>query len=153
MSMTGDRNAHPIVQTSFAEREGQFSPDGRWLAYSSNETGQFEVYVQPFPGPGTRVPVSLGGGNQLRWGRRGTGLFYIDPRGRLTAVPLTFKGDQTVEAGKPVPLFPTPYGFSSQGPRTGYVVSEDDERFLLSAPIDPEAPASIIVMLNWRGNP
>jgi eukaryotic-like serine/threonine-protein kinase len=153
MSMTGDRNPHPIVQTMSVEREGQFSPDGRWLAYSSNETGQFEVYVQPFPGPGPRVPVSLGGGNQLRWGRRGTELFYIDPRGRLTAVPITFKANQAIEAGKPVPLFATPFGFSSLGPRAGYVVSEDDQRFLLSAPIDPTAPASIVVMLNWRGEP
>jgi Tol biopolymer transport system component len=153
MSLTGDRNPHPIVQTSSVEREGQFSPDRHWLAYSSNETGQYEVYVQPFPGPGTRVPASLGGGNQLRWGRRGTELFYIDPRGRLTAVPVTFKGDQTVEPGKPVPLFSTPFGFTTQGPRAGYVVSEDDQRFLFSAPIDPAAPASVVVMLNWRGQP
>ena len=150
MSLTNDRNPHPIVQTPAAEREGQLSPDGRWLAYSSNESGQFEVYVQPFPGPGTRVPVSLGGGNQLRWGRRGNELFYVDPRGRMTAVPLVFKGDQAVEPGKPAPLFSTPFT-TTQGPRGGYVVSDDDQRFLLSAPIDPTAPASIVVMLNWRG--
>jgi serine/threonine protein kinase len=153
LSMTGDRNPHPVVQTAFVERGGQLSPDGRWLAYSSNETGQFEVYVQAFPGPGPRMLVSSGGGNQLRWGRHGTELFYVDPRDRLTAVPIAFKNSQTIEVGKPTPLFSIPFAVSAQGPSSGYSVSDDDLRFLFGAPTDPAAPVSIVVILNWRGQP
>ena len=61
LSLTGDPDPHPVVQTRAVEREGQFSPDGKWLAYSSNETSRTEVYVQPYPGPGPRVPISTGG--------------------------------------------------------------------------------------------
>jgi hypothetical protein len=80
-------------------------------------------------------------------------LFYLDPRDRLTAVPVAFKNNQTIEVGKPTPLFSTPFAFSAQGPGSGYIVSDDDQRFLFGAPSDPAAQVSIVVMLNWRGQP
>ena len=64
-----ERKPFPVIQTEFEEREGKFSPDGRWIAYVSNSSGPFEVYVQPFPGPGQQVRVSTRGGAQVRWRR------------------------------------------------------------------------------------
>src|SRR2546425_2443179 len=67
LPLDGDRKPFPVVQTNFEEREPQFSPDGKWIAYQSNESGRFEIYVQPFPGPGRKSLVSANGGAQARW--------------------------------------------------------------------------------------
>src|SRR5260370_6130941 len=69
--LDGDRQPFPIVQTEFDEREGQFSPDGKWIAYASNQSGRVEVYLRPFPGPGGDLRVSAAGGAQRRWRRDG----------------------------------------------------------------------------------
>ena len=66
-----------VVQTQFNERLGQFSPDGKWIAYQSDETGRYQVYVQPFPGLGGDVALSTDGGTQVRWNPHGTELFYV----------------------------------------------------------------------------
>ena len=79
-----------VVQTAFNERMGQFSPDGKWIAYQSNKTGRFEIYVQPFPGTGGDVPISTNGGIQVRWNPHGTELFYVDGDDRLMTVPIRF---------------------------------------------------------------
>ena len=103
-----DRKPFPVVQTDFDERDAQFSPDGHWIAYASNESGAFEIYIQPFPGPGRKVAVSTTGGAQVRWRHDGKELFYIALDGRLMAVPLRFAANsQEVEVGTPVPLFVT----------------------------------------------
>ena len=78
----------PAIQTESDERDGQFSPDGKWIAYQSNRSGRFEVYLQPFPGPGAPVQVSKNGGAQVRWRQDGRELFYIGLDGRLMAVPI-----------------------------------------------------------------
>jgi Tol biopolymer transport system component len=67
LPMTGDRKPFPVVQTNFEERDGQFSPDGKWIAYQSDESGRFEIYVQPFPGPGGKERISTKSGAQVRW--------------------------------------------------------------------------------------
>src|SRR5262249_2173060 len=67
LPMDGDRTPFPVVRTNFQERDGQFSPDAKWIAYQSDESGRFEIYIQPFPGPGERVPISTNGGAQVRW--------------------------------------------------------------------------------------
>ena len=67
-----DRTPHPFVATQPIERDGQFSPDGKWVAYQSNEAGHSEIYLQPFPGPGARIQVSAGGGQHVRWARTGS---------------------------------------------------------------------------------
>ena len=97
VSLGSDRTPHPFVQTAFQERDGQFSPDGKWVAYQSNDAGHFEIYLQPFPGPGNRIQVSAGGGQQVRWARNGSELFYIAGDQRLTSVRVTFRTN-----GKPV---------------------------------------------------
>ena len=106
--MERDGKPFPVAQTSFDERAGQFSPDGQWIAFESNESGRYEIYVQRFPAPATRTLVSTGGGLQPRLRPDGKELFYVAPDGRLMAVPLRFPPEgQTVEPGSPVPLFVT----------------------------------------------
>ena len=86
--LEGDRKPFPVLATPFNETNAQFSPDGRWIAYQSDESGRFEIYVQPFPGPGRKVQVSGEGGVQVRWRRDGRGLSYLASGNRLMAVPI-----------------------------------------------------------------
>jgi hypothetical protein len=137
------------------ERQGQFSPDGQWLAYQSDESGRFEIYVQRFPGPGGKRPISANGGAQVRWRRDGRELFYVAMDGRLMAVAIRFAaGGQDVEVGTPTPLFVTHVGGAVRGlDRQQYVVSPDGQRFLMSVvPEDPH-PSPIEVILNWQPRP
>ena len=114
LSMTGERKPFPVVQTEFEERDGQFSPDGAWIAYQSNESGRFEVYVQPFPGSGGKWPVSSNGGAQVRWRADGKELFYVALDGKLMVVSIALGGRQP-EIGKPEALFATRLGGAVQG--------------------------------------
>ena len=155
LPLNGERKPTPVVQTAFEERSPQFSADGHWIAYESNETGQFEIYLQQFPGPGGRQRISNAGGAQVRWRRDGKELFYIALDGRLMVVPIRFASDgQTVDAGTPTPLFATHVGGAVSGlDRQQYMVSPDGQRFLMSVvPEDPHPPP-ITVILNWRPRP
>jgi Tol biopolymer transport system component len=147
----GDRKPFPVVQTNSDERDGQFSPDGKWIAYQSSDTGQFEIYIQPFPGPGGKFQISSSGGAQVRWCRDGKELFYIALDGRLMAVPIQLTSDvQSVEAGTPVPLFITHIGGAIQGTdRQQYIVSPDCRQFLMNTVVEESAPP-ITLVLNWR---
>jgi serine/threonine-protein kinase len=84
----------------FTEQRPRFSPDGRWLAYESNESGVFEIYVRPFPGPGGKWPISTGGGMNAVWSRARHELLYLAPDGRIMVVPYTAAGD-AFQAEKP----------------------------------------------------
>jgi Tol biopolymer transport system component len=142
-----------VLQTNFDETNGQLSPDAKWVAYQSNETGRFEVYLQPFPGPGSKSPVSRSGGAQVRWRRDGKELFYVGLDARLMAVPirLASKGPQ-IEIGTPVALFTTHIGGAVQGAdRQQYMVSSDGQRFLMNAIVE-EPTAPIIMVLNWMAD-
>ena len=115
LPLDGGQKPFKVVQTDFNAGLGQFSPDGKWIAYASTESGRWEIYVQPFPGPGPKSLVSTGGGVMPRWRRDGKELFYIALDDRLTAVPIRLASDgQAVEAGKPVPLFTTRVGGALQ---------------------------------------
>jgi eukaryotic-like serine/threonine-protein kinase len=142
----------PIVQTASDEQAAQFAPDGRWIAYLSNESGVAEVYVRPFPGPGDRIAVSIGGGAQVRWGRDAKELFYVARDGRLMAVPIQLTSN-TPEIGTPVALFPLPIGRAVQqgDVRHRYMVSPDSRQFLV-ATVKDDAPAPITVILNWKAS-
>jgi Tol biopolymer transport system component len=145
-----ERKTVAVAQTPADEREGQFSPDGNWLAFVSNESGRPEVYVQPFPGPGQRQSISSNGGGQPRWRRDGKELFYIALDGRMMAVPIELLGDHTVAASAPVPLFVTNIGAPVQiNNRHQYAVSRDGQRFLMNTIVD-EAAAPITLLVNWR---
>ena len=106
--LDGKAKPFPVTQTGYDEMTSQFSPDGHWIAYESNESGRNEIYVQPFPNPATKTMVSTGGGLQPHWGPDSREMFYVAPDGRLMAVPLRVATDrQAIEPGSPVPLFAT----------------------------------------------
>jgi Tol biopolymer transport system component len=151
LPLEGDQKPFPVAQTSFEERDGQFSPDSRWIAYRSNESGRFEIYVQPFPGPGHKERISTNGGAQVRWRRDGTELFDVALDGRLMAVPIRVAPDgRDLKPREPVALFATRIGPPIQGAsECEYVVSSDGQRFLMNT-LTSEAAPSIGVILNWR---
>jgi eukaryotic-like serine/threonine-protein kinase len=146
------RKPFPVVQTNFDERGGQFSPDGKWIAYQSNESGLWEIYVQPFPGPGGKSLISTTGGVQARWRPDGKELFYIALDSRLMAVPIRVASNgQAVEAGAPVPLFAMRISDPVQEDHS-YLVSSSGQRFLINT-VTEEAASPITVILNWKPKP
>ena len=104
LPLFGDRKPFPLVQTAFLETSAVFSPDGRWIAYTTNEGGQPNVYVQPFPGPAAKYQVSRDGGSHPVWRADGKELFYLGADGTLMAVPIDATGQ--FDAGVPQALFP-----------------------------------------------
>jgi serine/threonine protein kinase len=143
----GKEEPFPVVQTNFLEGFARFSPDGKWIAYDSNQSGRVEVYVQPFPGPGAPLLISTNGGAQARWRRDGKELFYMALDNRLMAVPITLAATgAAVEA--PVPLFPVRMIGPVQGD-TKYMVASDGQRFLMDT-VREEATSPITVILNWK---
>ena len=143
----------PLAQTNAEERDGQFSPDGRWIAYQSNESGRFEIYVQAFPKPQERWRISTNGGAQVRWRHDGRELFYLALDGQLMAVPLRLDSQgQTVDAGTPVPLFrPRLVGGAVRGVnRQQYAVSSDGREFLINTPTEDTPVSPITLILNWK---
>ncbi|MBI3048434.1 MAG: PD40 domain-containing protein [Acidobacteria bacterium] len=151
LPMTGERKPMPIVTTPADQPGGEFSPDSRWLAYESNESGRFEVYVQPFPAGGGKWQVSNGGGRQPRWGRDGKELYCVAADARLMAVPLATSPDgKTLDFGVPAPLFPTRLASGAnvvQG-RPQYAVGPDG-RFLLNTVVEDTAASPITVVVHW----
>jgi serine/threonine protein kinase len=151
--MDGDGKPFPVVQTNFAERDGEFAPDGKWIAYRSNKSGRFEVYIQPFPESGGDVQVSTNGGAQPRWGRDGKELFYIALDGKLSAVPIQFAADgRHADVGRPVPLFPARVGDVTSPNGQQYDISRDGTRFLINTATE-EAASPITIILNWKPKP
>jgi len=150
-----DRKPFPVVETTpmFLANSAQFSPDGKWIAYQSQESGQrSEIFVQRFQGPGGRSQISAAGGVQVRWRRDGKELFYLAPDNLMMAVPIRLDSERnTVEAGTPVPLFVARLSGSPQAPTSRqYMVTPDGQRFLLDAPAEVTLP--ITVVLNWKPN-
>jgi Tol biopolymer transport system component len=155
LPMTGERKPFAVLQTRFDEIEGQFSPDGRWLAYVSNESGRDEIYVQAFPDAGGKWQISTSGGLQPRWRRDGQELFFVAPDNRLMAAPIRVApGTKALEAGAPVALFPTrlatgvnivPAGFQA---RAQYAVAADG-RFLMNVSADEGVTSPITIVQNW----
>jgi len=141
------RKAQPFLQTPAYEGAPQFSPDGRWLAYVSSESGRFEIYVQPYPGPGGKYLISSEGGNEPVWNRNGRELFYRSGD-KMMAVDVTTQPRFSV--GKPKILFEGRY-VPSVGTIPDYDVAADGQRFLMIKLVDQEqaAPIQINVVLNW----
>jgi serine/threonine protein kinase len=150
LPLRGDRKPLPYVNTEFAERLGQFSPDGHWVAYISNESGRFEVYVRPFPtiAGGGKWMISSGGGTQPRWRRDGKELFFISPDGMLIAVEVRQMPEFQVGSSKP--LFQTQI-WGAGGVTNGHRwdAAPDGQRFLINS-ATAVAPSSITVVLDWQ---
>jgi eukaryotic-like serine/threonine-protein kinase len=143
-----DRKAQPFLATRFNEGGASFSPDGRWLAYVSNESGRPEIYVQPYPGPGGKWQISTEGGTEPLWNRNGRELFYRSGK-KMMAVQITTQ--PAFAASKPTMLFERDYA-ASEFLATGiaYDVSPDGQRFLMVKESDQAAAATQInVVLNW----
>jgi eukaryotic-like serine/threonine-protein kinase len=148
LPLFGDRKPIPFLQTEFDELEGQFSPTGRWIAYSSNETGKTEVYVRSFSASGGKWQISTNGGTQPKWRPDGKELFYLASDGNLMAVPV--KAEATFEGGVPKALFPTMFGGQVGGGFEHYRVTPDGQRFLINTlPEGQRSSAPITVVLNW----
>ena len=155
LSFSGsDTTARPFVNTAASEMWPDFSPDGRWIAYTSHESGRDEVFVQPYPGPGPRTPVSVGGGNQPVWARNGRELFYTLPNSTVTPglnkmMVVDVTTTPTFKAGIPRPLQSVA---RLTVPLRGYDVSSDGQRFITVRDVErpPEPPAAqMIVVRNW----
>jgi serine/threonine protein kinase len=146
LPLDGERRPRKYLATPFDEYWGRLSPDGRWMAYVSNETGSDEIYVQPFPEPGRRVRVSNGGGSHPRWRGDGREVFYLAPDKRLMAVAV--KGKNAFEASGPVALFETP-DFDLRHVEFPYAAAADGQRFLVIRPVENASARSLTVVLNW----
>lgn len=150
MPMTGDRKPFVIVRTKFDERDARFSPDGSWIAYQSNDSGRFEIYVQPFGRAGERTPISFAGGVQPQWSHNGSELFYLALDGQLVAVPVVRSVvGQPFEIGRPAELFRVRVAAVDDVAMRQFIVSKDATRFLLDTVVE-EAPSPITVILNWK---
>lgn len=155
LPLTGERKPEPVVQTKFVDIHARFSPDGRWIAYSSNETGRFEVYVQSFPTSGSKWPISINGGSQPHWRADGRELFFFSPDRKLMVVDVKSDSPDKFEVGVPKPLFEFRIGGGGIDlgfPGSGYyTVSRDGKRFLVNASSEVPEEQQISVVLNWTG--
>lgn len=148
LPLEGDRQPFPLLQTEFNEQQARFSPNGKWVAYTSDESGTTQVYVQSFPASGNKWQVSTGGGDQPRWRRDGRELFYLAADGKLVAVEV--KTDGTFEAGVPKPLFEL-HSPTVAGPfAISYAATADGQRFLvLRSAVEQASTTPITVVVNW----
>jgi Tol biopolymer transport system component len=151
LPLEGDRKPVVFLSTPFEEFQGQFSPDDRWVAYQSNESGRYEIYVRPFPEkPGGRRRVSTLGGIEPRWRRDGKELYYLAPDGKLMSASITVKG-AAIEPSDPVPLFQTRISGGGTNARLNqqYDVAPDG-RFLINETTEDAATSPITLLQNWR---
>jgi Tol biopolymer transport system component len=149
LPLDGDRKPFVFLKTPFDERRAVFSPNGRWVAYHSNESGQSEIYVRPFPGPGGQRQVSTGGGMYAQWAPDKRELYYLAPDGTLMAAPVAIDGP-VFEYRRPAPLFRTRVFGDGADPNAGlnYCVSRDG-RFLINTVLDDAAVTPITLIQNW----
>jgi Tol biopolymer transport system component len=144
LPLSGGRKPYPVVSTPFGEGSAVFSPDGRWIAYASNDTGAMQVYVQPFPPTGFRYRLSTTSGTSPMWTRGGREVVYATTEQEFMAVGVTVAG-QTIRATAPRKLFAHPY---IGGGWNSFVVDPTGERFLLAVP-QKDAYGAMTVVLNW----
>jgi dipeptidyl aminopeptidase/acylaminoacyl peptidase len=150
LPLLDERKPRPLLQTSFSERNGRFSPDGRWVAYQSNESGRGEIYVMPFAGAGGKWQISSEGGDDPKWRRDGRELFYATDNAIMAA---EVNGSAAaLQIGAVRRLFDVrrrtaPY--LAFGPGSAYDVTADGQRFLVNVVAEEEAASPITVITNW----
>jgi Tol biopolymer transport system component len=149
LPLSGDRKPFPFLQTESQEGNGMFSPDGRWVAYFSTESGNVELYVAPFPGPGGKRQVSTSGANTpAKWRKDGKEIFYLAPGDKLMAAEVNGQG-ATLEVGAVRQLFEIRRG----GPGYVYDVTADGQRFLVNTAVEQKEPsAPITLVINWTAD-
>jgi len=151
LPVSGDRKPSPFIKTTYSVDDGQFSPDGHFVAYASNESGRWEIYVTAFPGPGGNWKVSSEGGSEPRWRRDGKELFYLAPDGTLMAA--TVRLTPTFEADPSKPLF----SIRRREPVStndvySYDVSADGQRFLVNTDVGETTTTPLTVVSDWAAN-
>lgn len=144
LPLTGGGKPQPFRQTRFNEAGAVFSPDGRWLAYQSDESGQDEIYVQAFEGNGKRTPISVDGGHDPKWSPKGDELFYLNDNKMMVVKISPGAG---MSAGRPKVLFALPH---VGGPRGfGYDISPDGKHFVVIKEGTKTQFTRMNVVLNW----
>ena len=146
--LVGERKATTFLQTPYTEFQGKFSPDGRSLAYSSNESGRYEVYVQTFPASDAKWQVSTEGGDEPRWRGDGKELYFLTLDRKLMAVDVTVDA-RGLHAGVPKVLFQTEITEATRPPVIHYDVRADGQRFLFNVPVEEVVPSPVTLVLNW----
>jgi hypothetical protein len=141
---TGDTAPRPFLKSPANELHPQISPDGKWIAYASDESGSWEVYVQTFPTPGDKRTISVGGGAQPQWRKDGRELYYISPDGMLMAVPI--RPDEHLVAERPRPLFHMQVSADIIDYRNQYAASASGDRFVVDVARERD-PLNVVV--NW----
>jgi Tol biopolymer transport system component len=148
LPLNGTQDSSFVLKSEYVEGDGTLSPDGKWLAYTSNESGSWDVYVQPYPSLDHKWRISPDGGSRPQWRRDSRELFYVGPDQQLMAVPVT--ADASFTAGAPVPLFPMRIiPLPPTQPRQQYAVSANGERFLVNTVLEPASPTPVTIVLNW----
>jgi eukaryotic-like serine/threonine-protein kinase len=138
-----DKKPTPFLHTEFNERDASFSPDGKWIAYTSDESGKEEIYAQTFPASGNKLQISKGGGSRARWCRDGKELFYLAADRKIMAVKVTIGA--TIQAGAPQPLFDTRIAHSF----ARFAVAANGQRFLVPVPVSEASATPATVVINW----
>ncbi len=151
LPMTGEPKPFVYLSSDFQETHSQFSPDGRWIAYTSDETGRSEVYVQSFPIGSGKWQISTNGGDQAQWRNDGKEIFYLAPDRNLMAV--TVSGGATIDPGRPAILFQTSVPVSGiVDDRNNYVPTRDGQRFMVNTLADTVNSQPLTLVLNWAGD-
>jgi serine/threonine protein kinase/Tol biopolymer transport system component len=145
LPLSGDKKPAPVVTTPFSENQAQFSPDGRWIAYVSNDSGPNQVYVQPFLRPGGKAQVSAGAGQWPRWRRDGKEIFYLGDNNMLMAAEVNGEG-AGLQVGIVRPLFSV---HAPVARRFFYIVSTDGQRFLINTLPQQTTATAFTVIVNW----
>jgi serine/threonine protein kinase len=147
LPLFGDQKPYVFLQTPFSELQGRFSPSGRWIAYSSNESGITQIYVRPFQASGGQRMVSTNGGEQPKWRADGKELFYVSADRKLTAVDVNEVGG-TITFSSPKPLFEIRAVVGAPGADL-YAPTRDGQRFVVITPIEESSASPLTVVLNW----
>jgi eukaryotic-like serine/threonine-protein kinase len=146
LSLGADRTMRPVLQTSASVQSGALSPDGRWIAYTSNESKSYQIYVQPFPSGGGKWQITTEGGVEVHWSRDGRELFYREREGRLMVIAI--QSQPTFQAGKPKLLFDEHRTlFTTVG--VSFDVSLDGKRLLLTGLGTGDQVRRVNVILRW----
>jgi len=144
LPMKGERKPYLFLQTDYQESEAMFSPDGRWVAYRSNESGREEIYVKPFPGPAGRWQVSTGGGTRAKWRRDGKEILYLADDDKIMSAEIRVKGT-AIEVGAVKALFQV----RPQRPGSIFDATADGQRFLVNAAVVEQSASPVTLVVNW----